>query len=162
MEARKYLNMITLKEMDISDITDEYISSLNNPELNKYTVVKKVTKEDCVRYINQHKFDPFSKMYGIFEIIDNNSEKALVGTMTLKNIDFLANNALFGIFVWKTGKKIGATAIALAKKELKKMGISKMSLGVHPENKAAIKCYKNSGFFTTGLIMSMTWDECQN
>ncbi len=139
--------MIILKEMDISDITDEYISSLNNPKLNKYIITKKATREDCVRFVTQHKHDPCSKMYGIFETAgENDSKKTLVGTMTLKNIDFAGNNATLGIFIWKTGSQIGTMAISLIKQELKRMGITRMNLGVYSNNKSAVKFYEKSGF----------------
>jgi RimJ/RimL family protein N-acetyltransferase len=77
----------------------------------------------------------------------------MIGTLTLKNIDTEKNLCDLGIFIWEMGKGYGPAALEAIKSEVLKFGISRIQLGVYPDNEIAIKAYRKSGFVDYMLYM---------
>tara|TARA_A100001015_G_scaffold319641_1_gene443177 strand:+ start:2049 stop:2291 length:243 start_codon:yes stop_codon:yes gene_type:complete len=61
-------NKIYFDELDISNVTKEYVSWLNDKEVIKYSQVqyKKISINSQKKYLNKVKNDQSSKIFGIF------------------------------------------------------------------------------------------------
>lgn len=78
---------LVLRDIEIRDITPEYIRWLNDPEVTKYLEIRFVpqTKEKVREYIQSALEDTRNKMH--FGVYDKGGER-LVGTVTLPHIDW--------------------------------------------------------------------------
>ncbi|GHU81206.1 N-acetyltransferase [Clostridia bacterium] len=79
---------------------------------------------------------------------------ALIGHISLHNIDHLNRNAFIGIFIGDAenrGKGYGAEAVRLVLDYgFKALNLHSVMLSVHADNHAAISCYKKVGFKESG------------
>jgi len=78
---------LILRDIEIRDITPEYIKWLNDPEVTKFLEIRFVpqTKEKVREYIQSALEDTKNKMH--FGVYDKGGER-LVGTVTLPHIDW--------------------------------------------------------------------------
>ena len=76
-----------LRDIEVRDITAEYIEWLNDPEVTKYLEIRFVpqTKEKIIEYVQSALDDTLSKMH--FGIYDKGGTR-LLGTVTLHHIDW--------------------------------------------------------------------------
>ncbi len=126
--------------------TLKYSKWLNNPKVNKYLETRKATTEDLKRYINEKNNNKNCLLLGIFSKESNEH----IGNIKLEPISFNKKEATIGILIGEKnywGKGIGTEAIKLSTNyAFDKLGLKKISLGVIPENKAAIRAYEKCGF----------------
>ena len=82
-------NKIYFDELDISNVTKEYVSWLNDKEVIKYSQVqyKKISINSQKKYLNKVKNDQSSKIFGIF------FESEHIGNILIKNINQINKNA---------------------------------------------------------------------
>jgi len=148
--------MIAIEQITKEDIIQDYITALNNPEINKYLNTKEATKESIMRYIKSVD-DSNGYMFKVIKYIDyhRHDKEFMIGTATLKNIDWNIGSADIGVMVWELGKGYGSLAILEIIKFCKNTGLIKLNLGVNPSNYRAIKCYKNLGFKETEILMEL-------
>lgn len=78
---------LVLRDIEVRDITSEYIRWLNDPEVNKYLEIRFVhqTKEKVQEYVQSALEDTRNKMH--FGVYDKGGRR-LVGTVTLPHIDW--------------------------------------------------------------------------
>ena len=79
---------LVLREIGQGDITSEYISWLNNPDVNRFLEIRfeKQTPERVAQYVQQHLDDIESfKHFGVY--IPESGRDLLVGTVTLTRIN---------------------------------------------------------------------------
>ena len=78
---------LILRDIEIRDITSEYIGWLNDPGVTKYLEIRFIpqTIEKIKQYVQSALEDTRNKMH--FGVYDKSGEK-LVGTVTLPNIDW--------------------------------------------------------------------------
>ncbi len=77
---------LILRDIRLEDITEEYISWLNNPEINKFLEIRFTpqTKQKIIEYVEAKlKNTVNTKHFGIYD----QDGKRLVGTVTLPHID---------------------------------------------------------------------------
>lgn len=76
---------LTLREININDITDEYVNWLNNPEINKFLEIRFThqTRKSVEEFVLAKLSDIRSSMH--FGIFDLNGSR-LVGTVSLSSI----------------------------------------------------------------------------
>lgn len=99
---------IYLRPLRIEDVTDEYVSGLNDPEVNRYLVnvrQRVQTRESVEKYVTSEFDDPSAILFGIFT---RNDSKKVIGTVHVSEIDFFHYTASIGIClfpkqVWKRG-----------------------------------------------------------
>ena len=81
---------------------------------------------------------------------------ALIGSISLHNIDHLNRNAYIGVFIGgaqNRSKGYGAEAIRLVLDYgFRTMNLHSINLTVHADNKEAISCYKKVGFREVGRL----------
>ena len=96
-----------------SDITEEYIGWLNDPEVNRYLCVRHVkqTLETVAKYIDDFYKNSEKYIWGVYSIEDK-----LIGTVNLVNINHYDNNAALGLMIGNSdywGKSASNEAISL-------------------------------------------------
>jgi RimJ/RimL family protein N-acetyltransferase len=137
---------IYLKSLVIKNATKEYCRWLNDPEVNKYLETRHATIGEIKKYIIEKNKSSNCLFLGIFV----KKNKKHIGNVKLEPICFKTHKATFGILIgdkmcW--GKGIGTDATKLIiDYGFKKLGLSKIDLGVISENVGAIKAYKKTGF----------------
>jgi RimJ/RimL family protein N-acetyltransferase len=99
-------------------------------------------------------FEPPQNMHR-FAIVLLNGD-ALIGSISLHNIDHLNRNAYIGIFIGgdeNRGKGYGTEAIRLILEYgFKTMNLHSITLTVRANNLAGIRCYKKAGFREVGRL----------
>ena len=141
-----------LKSLDIEDISEDYLSWLNDPEVNRFLDVRHNpprTKEAAAEHLSS--YDGKMRFYwGIYNIVNNE----LIGTITLcRN---LHETASFGYLIgnkkyWGTGAAIESIALVLdyAFEVLK---LRKVWGGANEKNVSSLFNFKKLGFVHEGIL----------
>jgi RimJ/RimL family protein N-acetyltransferase len=141
---------IYLRPLRIEDVTDEYVSGLNDVEVNRFLVnVRQCvqTRESVEKYVMSNFDDPSAILFGIFT---RNGSKKLIGTVHVLEIDFFHYIASIGIClfakqVWKKGYAF--QALQLVKDYLfRVLRLHYIEAGVYVENKNSIDLFTRAGF----------------
>ncbi len=142
---------IFLKKLTPEDASEEYCGWLNDEEVNKYLVNeyrdgKKAEIEDMKKYIKEKNNSAECLLLGIFDKINNKH----IGNIKLEPIEFQEKRAVIGVLIGNKnywGRGAATEAVKLAKEyAFGELGLNELSLGVFPDNKAAIKVYEKNGF----------------
>lgn len=143
---------IYLRQLKVSDASDEYVSWLKDVDINRYLQTKDTTVEELKDYIKQKMDDKNVFFVGIFD----NETNIHIGNIKLEPIEWDKREATFGILIGNKnflGRGIGTIATSLiVKYAFEKLGLQKIILGVIIENKPAIRCYEKVGFKITKTI----------
>ncbi len=141
---------IFLRPLCLEDITDEYIDGLNKPEVNRYLVdVRRTrqTRESVEKFITANMETHSSILLGIFL---KDSPEPFVGTLRVSEINFFHYTASVGIclFVkraWKKGYAV--RALKMVKNYLfEEIGLRYLEAGVYSENSNSISLFTKAGF----------------
>jgi len=141
---------ILLRPLKVTDVTNEYVDGLNDPEVNRYLVAvrqHRQTKDSVKQYVKADWENPLSILFGIFIKADENS---FVGTIRVHNIDYFHFSASIGICLfakraWKNG--YAYKALRLIKEYLfKDVQMHYLEAGIYADNLGSIKCFSNAGF----------------
>jgi RimJ/RimL family protein N-acetyltransferase len=141
---------IYLRPLRIEDVTDEYVSGLNDPEVNRYLVnvrQRVQTRESVEKYVTSEFDDPSAILFGIFA---RNDLKKVIGTVHVSEIDFFHYTASIGIClfpkqVWKRGHAF--QALQLVKGYIfEVLCLHYIEAGVYQENKNSINLFTRAGF----------------
>ena len=141
---------IYLRLMGVSDVTEEYCSWLNDPEVNRFLETKSATIDGLRAYIAQKSGQSDILFFGIFL---KDSDKH-IGTMTLRGIDLTAGKATIAMMIgdknfWGKGL-IGEAMRLLIDYAFQKLGLGEINLGVLAQNVSAVRAYEKMGFVETG------------
>ena len=141
---------IYLRPLRIEDVTDEYVSGLNDPEVNRYLVnvrQRVQTRESVEKYVTSEFNDPSAILFGIFT---RNDSKKVIGTVHVSEIDFFHYTASIGIClflkqVWKRGHAF--QALQLVKDYIfEVLCLHYIEAGVYEKNKNSINLFTRAGF----------------
>jgi RimJ/RimL family protein N-acetyltransferase len=127
------------------NITDEYISWLNNKNLMQFSEqsFKNHTKKTCLNYLRT-----FKRTSNLFLAIKDVAKNQHIGNMTVyynKNYKTAEISLLIGPQRYQ-GKGFGTLAwILICKFLFKKMNVRKISGGTLSANKSMLKIFKKSG-----------------
>ena len=141
---------ICLRPVRVSDITEEYVNGLNDPEVNKYLVdVRRniQTRESVKKYVSNNWESPSDILFGIFV---NNSPKPFIGTVRAHNIDLFHYSADIGVCIfakraWKKG--FALQSINMVKEYLfKTHKLHYLEAGTYSKNINSIKLFLRAGF----------------
>jgi RimJ/RimL family protein N-acetyltransferase len=141
---------IYLRPLRPDDITDEYVSGLNDPEVNRSLVnVRKCrqTHETVRQFVVSNWESPSCILFGIFVKSDRNS---LVGTVRVSEIDFFHYSAVIGVCLfatraWKKG--FALQAVRMVKEYLFRIhNIHYIEAGVYAQNKNSVALFTRAGF----------------
>jgi diamine N-acetyltransferase len=131
---------------------------MNDPELNYWFRFhgKKVTTENVLDYILNSMTD-INKHYAIVDEKDT-----YLGTISLKNIDYLNSNAEYAISLRKCIIGTGVAKLAtieILKVAFEKLNLKKVYLNVREDNIRAIKFYEKMGFIYEGEFKAHIFHE---
>lgn len=144
---RLYLSPINPDEVDI------YLKWMNEDEslavnFGQYPLM--VSSKNDLNWL----YEPPKNMHRFAIVLLENN--ALIGSISLHNIDHLNRNAYIGIFIGgeeHRSKGYGAEAIRLILDYgFNTMNLHSINLTVHADNCAGISCYKNVGFREVGRL----------
>lgn len=140
-----------------SDITERYLSWLNDAEVMKYIETGKfpVTKKDLEEFYKKIKS---SKIDIMFAIIDKEHELH-IGNIKLGGINWVHRFADLGIMIgdkayWGKGYGEEACRLLLGY-AFNRLNLNKVTLGFYATNVAALKTYKKVGFKIEGKIKKL-------
>ena len=85
----------SFKKLTKNDVTDDYISWLNNPEINQFLEVRhtKQNKQIVQEYINSFYQDEEKYIWGIYD------SETLIGTTTLSHFNYKKLSAEIGLMI---------------------------------------------------------------
>ena len=138
--------LFKIKNIKLTDISNNYIDSLNNSKYLKFK--KKNTFLSQKKYIKKIKKSPNNLIVGIY------FKDKLIGTMNSQIYKFInigdkrfKNVISFGILIFNNyqNKKIGKNSISCYSKFLSKSYKNIFST-IHKNNFSSIKAFSNSGF----------------
>jgi len=128
------------------DVTDEYVSGLNDPEVNKYLFVRhaKQTVESVMKFVDQNYKSDGSILLGLF------LNDRLIGTVRLSEISYFDYCLNLGICIFdKTqwNKGLGEEALIRIKKYIfSDMGMHYIEAGIYDENEFSKRVFEKAGF----------------
>jgi RimJ/RimL family protein N-acetyltransferase len=145
--------MLELKELTYDLISPEYVSSMNNPELLKFTGarVKEWDIDSIKKYISDNRISDDSVLLGIF------LDSTHCGNIRLHSIDTFNNTCEIGILifspsVWNKGiatESIGK-ALDFANRNL---GVTRIMADYFEENLASSRVFSKCGFVYEGIFL---------
>ncbi|MFA6530273.1 MAG: GNAT family N-acetyltransferase [Candidatus Micrarchaeia archaeon] len=148
-EARKQVisgERIYLRHLTLSDVSDAYLSWLNDSEVTVFMETKHSTMGELQAFVKERISKDDCLFFGIFDIPSNRH----IGNIKLEPISLKEKKATIGIMLgdksyW--GKSFGYDSLLLCVNWVaKNLPIDKLYLGVLPENKRAFSLYKKIGF----------------
>jgi len=132
-----------------TDVTDEYVGWLNNPDVNRFLECRFAvhTPESVREFVRGHLLDPASLFCGIRSVAHSYRH---VGNIKLSPIEWNHGQAEVGIMIGdKTiwGKGIGTEAIrVMANIARSELGLHKLSAGLYGSNIASQTAFRRAGF----------------
>lgn len=141
LEGRQVL----LKVLKPSDVSEAYVSWLNDPIVNKYLETRYGTLSDVKEYVESKLKSDSAILWGIFW-----KDGKHIGNIKLEPIDFGKKVATVGILIgdkeyW--GRGVATESIELISNyAFEMLHLEKIILGVMKENASAIHVYKKCGF----------------
>jgi [ribosomal protein S5]-alanine N-acetyltransferase len=141
---------ILIRPLKVSDVTEEYVSGLNDPDVNYYLVAVRhthQTKESVTIYVKADWDNPLSILCGIFV---KNDKNPFVGTIRVNNIDYFHLCASVGVCLfakraWKKG--YASRGLEMIKKYLfENLQLHYLEAGVYAQNVNSIACFLKAGF----------------
>ena len=147
---RMETDRLILKALAAGDITQEYISGLNDPGVNHYLLEVKQrwqTYESVKSFVEENIRSSSNILFGIFL---KSSPPHLIGTVRLTAISLFHYSSGIGICIfskphWRKGYALEAL---LKVKEFifDTMGMHYIEAGMYSENKPSVKLFQRAGF----------------
>ena len=144
-----------VKPITENEITDNYVSWLNDTEINKFLEVRhtKQTKDKVVNYINSLRKRNNCDMFAIFDV----ETDIHIGNLTITSFDTNSNGSIdFGIMIAdKTSRNVGIGAevlIAFIDFIFSHEAIDRISGGAASDNFKSCNTLESIGFIKEGVI----------
>lgn len=143
---------IYLKRLKSNDVTEDYVSWLNNPQVNQYLESKYIvhTLETVTKFVQSVDNDN-NYLFGIFDKLTDKH----IGNIKLGNIDFRYSSADIGFLIGDTdfwGKGVATNAIEICVNfAFKELNLHRVWGGVYANNIGSHKAFIKSGFMLEGI-----------
>ena len=138
-----------LRTLVPNDVNDDYVSWLNDPEINRYLLTKSATRESLRQYIADKRAAADALFLGIFL----KPALRMIGTIKLEPIHVAEKNATIAIMIGdraSQGRGYGPEAMqALIAYTFDTLKLEEINLGVIAEHTGAIRAYEKVGFRET-------------
>ena len=144
-------NRISIRLFEEKDISNDYISWLNDPEVVKYSNQRFMihSYETCKSY-----FESFLDSDNLFFVISHNETKEALGTMTVY-FSINHSNADIGIMIGNKnfwGMGLGEEAwMGVMEFLLNQLNIRKVTGGTLSLNKGMIRIFEKTGMISDGV-----------
>lgn len=140
-----------LRQLKMSDVNSTYLSWLSDSTTRRF--IKTSQETQSVEVLQKYVSDKLQKSDVLFLGIFEKDSSRHIGNVKFEPINFEKKYAIMGILIGDSSYRgIGAGPEVLSELglTLKKLGITKMVLGVESENIAAIRSYEKIGFRVSG------------
>ncbi len=148
-------DLIFLKRLKESEVTESYVNWLNDPEINTYLECRHTfhTLESTKEYIsNLSREDSNELMFGIFL----SANKQHIGNIKLGPIDWVNSHAIVGLLIGESdfwGRGIGTRAIGLLSSfSVRSLELTTLMAGCYSENLGSYKAFLKAGWSPSGCI----------
>ncbi|WP_339409879.1 GNAT family N-acetyltransferase [Pseudomonas sp. EA_35y_Pfl2_R5] len=158
---------IYIRELDVSDVDQQYVDWLNDPEVNRYMEVRHSinTYESCCNFVELVSGDSTAYLFGIFLKSDGRH----IGNIKLGFIDWRYKTGQISFFIgdksfW--GKGFASEAISLVSKfGFTELGLERIEAGCYESNLSSLKTlmrcgYSVEGFFRKSFILDGRRESC--
>ena len=143
-----YLDRFYLRTLTASDVSSDYLSWFDGDNVKKYIsyASRAPTRRELLNYVNDKNSSKSALLFGIFSKLGSKH----IGNIKYEPIDLVKKTADMGILIGDVnwiGRAAGPEVILGSTKWLKEqLSIEYITLGVHLENKSALKAYQKIGF----------------
>ena len=143
-------NRLTLKVLSPKDVTEEYVSWLNDYEVVRFTEQKsaKQGKETVINFVNKQLHSNVDLLFGIF------FDACHIGNIKLGPIDFSHKVSDISFFfgekeMWGKGlmTEVIDTVVGIAFNDI---GLDKVTAGAYANNIGSIRALEKNGFLVEG------------
>ena len=150
--------IITLRKLNLSkDISDKYLTWMNDLEIHKYTEQKyiKHSLTQIKRFVKEKNKSKNEFLYGIF--LKRNNLNTHIGNIKLGPINFIHKTGVISYFIGEKdlwGKGYTTLAIKEIIKIAKKKGLKKLKAALYEMNIGSKKVLEKNGFKIEGRFKS--------
>jgi ribosomal-protein-alanine N-acetyltransferase len=155
---------LNLKKVALEDCTGQYLSWLNDDEVNRYLESGFVQHDmksliDFVKgYLSNNK-----ALFLAIRLLENNKH---IGNVKIDKINPIHKTGEYGILMgerseWGKGYAKEAS-LAIIQLAFEKLGLQKINLGVISSNLVALELYKKMGFTIEGILRKNFYDKKQS
>lgn len=129
-----------------SDVSDKYVSALNDKERTKYmTSLEVVVSHNDLRVYARDNYDSaHNLLLGVFDT------DVLLGTCRLHDIDAKSGTAYLGIFIFENlpqYKGLGTSVVkAVCDFAFKELGLQTVNAGIFIDNVPSVRAFTKAGF----------------
>jgi len=154
IEIKIETERLILRNLNLDDISEDYVNWLNNKEINKYLSCsgKQQTIESCRAYLESYQGNNDKALIGIF--LKNNGLH--IGNLTLSTINWNAKMAAIGISIGRkgcTGKGFGKEALrAVVEYCFKDLELCRVYAGISVRNIRSLNLYIKCGFLVESIL----------
>ena len=152
---------LSLKQLTLEDCTKQYLSWLNDYEVNGYleSGFMKHDMESLVDFVSGYQ----SNNKALFLAIRLLTNHKHIGNVKIDKINRIHQTGEYGILMgeraeWGKGYAKEAS-LAIIQLAFEKLGLKKVNLGVISSNTAAVELYKKLGFKTEGVLRRNFYDK---
>ena len=147
-------NNLYLRPMSVSDISQEYVTALNDAEVVRLTEARhqKWDNDSVKRYVIESNVEGISQLIGIFlrESVKH------IGNIRLSNFSARHKRAELGIMIWdksQWSKGYGAESlIAITDYAFKRFKLHKVCADYYSVNSASARMFEKAGFKIEGVF----------
>ena len=137
-----------IKTLQAGDITDEYISGLNDVEVNQYVEVR--FQEQSRASVEEFVINNFNSIECLLMGIYRKDNNRFLGTIRLSNISFASAEVNLGICIFDKqswGYGFGLEALnRLGEYVFSEMRLQRINVGVYRENASSVAMFKKAGY----------------
>lgn len=144
---------VTLRPVTESDVTDDYVAWLNDPQVNQYLETRFVTHtlDDVRRYVR----DQSRATDAMFLAIIRQSDHRHIGNLRIGAIDRHHRSATIALMIGERsawGQGLGSDAIAAATHHaFTALGLDKLTARVYATNLGSIRAFEKAGWRREGV-----------
>ena len=156
LTIRTETKRLVIRNMKLTDVSQEYTNWLNDPEFNKYlsTADTHHTVESCSAYLRSYEGGTNSVLLGIF--LKTNDFH--IGNLTLSFIDWYNKSCWVGISIGRKEYKGKGMAkevlLEIAKYCFDQLDLHRVQAGVNANNIDSLSLFTKCGFKVEGLLRS--------
>ncbi|MEX6780044.1 GNAT family N-acetyltransferase [Limnospira fusiformis] len=144
------------KELTEDDVTENYVSWLNHPNINRYLELRHQvhTLESCRDFVVRMATSETDYLFGIFL----NTEKKHIGNIKIGFINQDHKTAQLGLLIGDTnfwGQGFASEAIqTMTKWCFDSLGLQKLEAGCYEDNMGSLRAFLKSGYQVEGFLRS--------
>ena len=150
IESKRLIYRVLTKD----DVTDTYVSWLNDPQVNNYLEVKHIhnTIENCDEFVEKSNNDPAQNLFGIF-LRENQKH---IGNIKIGFVNKIHGGAQLSLFIGDTscwGKGYATEAIqTISQWGFKNINLKKIEAGCYDVNIGSLRSFLKAGYQVEGYL----------